>query len=36
LLIMPSLLKTSVFMVILLAIPIIILYFLVKKGKFNL
>lgn len=36
LLIMPSLLKTSLLMVILLAIPIVILYFLVKSGKFNL
>jgi len=36
LLIMPSLLKTSMLMVILLAIPIVILYFLVKSGKLNL
>jgi len=35
LLIMPSLLKTSILMVGLLAIPIIILYFLIKSGKFN-
>ncbi len=35
LLIMPSLLKTSFVMVVLLAIPIIVLYFLVKTGKLN-
>lgn len=35
LLIMPSLLKTSMLMVILLAIPIVILYFLIKSGKLS-
>lgn len=35
LMLMPSLLQTSMLMVGLLAIPIIILYFLIKSGKFN-